>query len=49
MNVLVTLSVSDGYSYATEKSERDDALLSVFESIILDVKVVPSLLRALLR
>lgn len=35
MNVLLSLSVSDGYSYATEKSERDEALLSVVESIIL--------------
>ena len=35
MNMLVSLSVSDGYSYATEKSERDEALLSVVEPIIL--------------
>lgn len=35
MNTLLSLGVSDGYSYATEKSERDEALLSVVESIIL--------------
>lgn len=33
--MLLSLSVSDGYSYATEKSERDEALLSVVEPIIL--------------
>ena len=34
--MLLGLSVSDRYSYATEKSERDEALLSVVEPIILN-------------
>lgn len=34
--MLLSLSVSDGYSYATKKSERDEALLSVVEPIILE-------------
>jgi len=36
MNVLLSLGVSDGHCYAIEKSERQKALLSVNETIILN-------------